>query len=181
MRPSPRRAPADHDEYERCSDLLAPTQRSAPSDWMEGMALASRPSHDEERKISGHIGAQQHYLSILVCLNVGMCTYSCAIHSILWKDLKCVVVVVVVVRRPSSVPIEFPRKCISVNPRNWTNEFPCKCISVNPRKSVVFTYEFPHKSISVNPPNFPRRCLSVNPRKCIFSEKSTIIFYPCIQ
>jgi hypothetical protein len=84
-------------------------------------------------------------------------------------------------RRPSSssVPIEFPRECTSVNPRNCTPEFACKCISVNPRKSVVFTYEFPHKSISVNPSNctyeFSRRCLSVNLRKCIFSVKSMII------
>ncbi len=29
-----------------------------------------------------------------------------------------------------SVPIEFPRRFISVNPRNCTTEFPRKCISV---------------------------------------------------
>jgi hypothetical protein len=50
----------------------------------------------------------------------------------------------------SSVPIEFPRTCISVNPRNYTYEFPRRCISVNSRKSAVFTYEFPRMCISVN-------------------------------
>ncbi len=30
-----------------------------------------------------------------------------------------------------SVPIEFPRRFISVNPRIYNYEFPCKCISVN--------------------------------------------------
>ena len=33
-----------------------------------------------------------------------------------------------------SVLIEFPRTCITVNPRNCTYEFPRRCISVNPRK-----------------------------------------------
>jgi hypothetical protein len=37
-------------------------------------------------------------------------------NSNIWKDLKCVVVVWSGPVR--SVPIEFPRKCISVNPRN---------------------------------------------------------------
>jgi hypothetical protein len=36
-----------------------------------------------ERKISGHNIGAQHYLSILECLNVGMCRFSCAIHY--WK------------------------------------------------------------------------------------------------
>ena len=57
---------------------------SAPCDWMEGMASSSRPSH-EERKISGHIGAQ-NFLSILVCLYVGMCRFSCAIAIHYWKS-----------------------------------------------------------------------------------------------
>ena len=34
----------------------------------------------------------------------------------------------------SSVPMQFPRRFISVNPRNCTYKFPGKCISVNPRK-----------------------------------------------
>ena len=38
------------------------------------------------------------------------------------------------VRSGPSVPIEFPRRFISVNPRNCTYEFPRKCISVNPSK-----------------------------------------------
>ncbi len=50
---------------------------------------------------------------------------------------------------------EFPRKCISVNPR--------ACISVN---STISFYAC------------PRKCISVNPRKCI-SVKSTITFYAC--
>ena len=50
-----------------------------------------------------------------------------------------------------SVPIEFPRKFISVNPHNCTYEFPHKCISVNP---CSCTYEFPCKGISIN----PRKC-----------------------
>ena len=50
----------------------------------------------------------------------------------------------------SFVPIEFPRTCISVNPRNCTYEFPRGCISVNSHKSAVFTYEFPRMCISVN-------------------------------
>ena len=47
--------------------------------------------------------------------------------------------------------------CISVNPRKsvvFTYEFPRKSISVNPRNC---TYEFQRKSISVN----PRKCISV--------------------
>ena len=48
----------------------------------------------------------------------------------------------------SSVPIEFPCRCISVNPCNCTYEFPRKCISVNPRNC---TSEFPCKCITVNP------------------------------
>ena len=47
--------------------------------------------------------------------------------------------------RPS-VPIEFPRRFISVNLHNCTYEFPRKCISVNPRNC---TNEFPRKCISV--------------------------------
>ena len=38
------------------------------------------------------------------------------------------------VRSGPSVPIEFPRTCIRVNPRNCTYEFPRRCFSVNPRK-----------------------------------------------
>ena len=49
------------------------------------------------------------------------------------KDLKCVVVVCrpsSVIRRPVwSVPIEFPRMCISVNPCNCTYAFPRMFIS----------------------------------------------------
>ncbi len=52
------------------------------------------------------------------------------------------------VRSGPSVPIEFPRRFISVNPRNCTYEFPRKCISVNPHNC---TNEFPRKCISVNP------------------------------
>jgi hypothetical protein len=96
------------------------------------------------------------------------------------------------VRSGPSIPIEFPRKCTSVNPRYCTYGFPRRCISVNPRKSVIFTYEFPRMCISVNPHNctyeFPRKCISVNTRKCIsvnprkcISVKSTIILYACIQ
>jgi len=47
--------------------------------------------------------------------------------SILWKDLKCVCLVRSGPVR--SVPIEFPRMCISVNPRNCTYAFPRRCIS----------------------------------------------------
>jgi len=65
-----------------------------------------------------------------------------------------------------SVPIEFPLKFISVNPRNCTYEFPRKCTSVNPRNC---TYEF------------QRKCISVNPHKCFFSVKSKINFNACIQ
>ncbi len=50
-----------------------------------------------------------------------------------------------------SVPIEFPRRFISVNPPNCTYEFPRKCISVNPHNC---TNEFPLKRISVNPRKF---------------------------
>ncbi len=37
-----------------------------------------------------------------------------------------------------SVPIEFPRRFISVNPRNCTNEFPRKYISVDPRRVQIW-------------------------------------------
>jgi hypothetical protein len=53
----------------------------------------------------------------------------------------------------SSVPIEFPRRFISVNPHNCTYEFPRECISVNPRNCTN---------------EFPRKCISVNPRKLFF-------------
>jgi hypothetical protein len=65
-------------------------------------------------------------------------------------NLKCVVCLSGLVW---SVPIEFPRMCISVNPRNCTYAFPRLCISVNPRKSVVITYELPRRRFSVNPHN----------------------------
>ena len=53
-----------------------------------------------------------------------------------------------------SVPIEFPRRFISVNPHNCTYEFPQKCISVNPRNCTN---------------EFPRKCISVDPRKLFFT------------
>jgi hypothetical protein len=49
------------------------------------------------------------------------------------KDLKCVWSGPV--RSVRSVPIEFPRTCICVNPRNCTYEFPRRFFSVNPRKN----------------------------------------------
>ncbi len=56
----------------------------------------------------------------------------------------------------SSVPIEFPRRFISVNPRTCTYEFPRKCISVYPRNCTN---------------EFPRKCISVNPRKLFYLEE----------
>ena len=57
-----------------------------------------------------------------------------------------------------SVPIEFPRRFISVNPRNCTYESPRECISVDPRNC---TSEF----------------FSVNPRKLFFSVNSTVEYF----
>ena len=52
-----------------------------------------------------------------------------------WKDLKCVCLSVwsgpVRSGPVRSVPIEFPRKCISVNPRNCTYAFPRRCFITN--------------------------------------------------
>jgi hypothetical protein len=53
------------------------------------------------------------------------------IYTILWKDLKCVCLSVCLSGPVRSVPIEFPRKCISVNPHNCTYSFPRRCIITN--------------------------------------------------
>jgi len=71
-----------------------------------------------------------------------------------------------------SVPIEFPRKWVSVNPCNCTYAFPRRFISVNLHKSVIFTYEF------------PRMCISVNPHKALSLPTSShvgVVLYTCIQ
>jgi len=65
----------------------------------------------------------------------------------------------------SSVPIEFPHKFISVNPRHCTYELPRKCISFNLRNCTN---------------EFPRKCIRINPRKCFFSVNSTVL-YACIK
>ena len=66
-----------------------------------------------------------------------------------------------------SVPIEFPRRFICVNPRNCTYEFQRRCISVNPRNCTT---------------EFPRKCISVNPRKLFFQCKfNSRVLYACIK
>jgi len=80
------------------------------------------------------------------------------------------VVVVVVV---GSVPIEFPRMCISVNPRNCTYAFPRMCINLLRLHSIVL-----YTCIVVVRPSVP----SEFPRKYIITSQHfnlylTSVFY----